>query len=56
MSQDKHSSFKDFTDSLESRLGRELSSAEILEIKQSLYHLGKAIYLFHLQKQGVKHE
>lgn len=27
-----------------------LSAADVLEIKESLYHLGKAIYLYHLQK------
>ena len=29
-----------------------VSNADLLEIKESLYHLGKAIYLYHLQKTG----
>lgn len=31
-----------------------LSDADLLEIKESLFHLGNAIYLYHLQKTGVK--
>lgn len=56
MSQDKHLEFQNFITDLQSRLNREFSDAEILEIKTSLYHLGKAIYLFQLQQQGEKHE
>ena len=38
----------------EDRLNRKLTDAEISECIQSLYHLGRAIYKFNLQKQEVK--
>lgn len=33
-----------------------LTDEELLECKQSLYHLGKAIYLFHQLKKGGQHD
>lgn len=32
--------------------GENLSEADLLEIKESLFHLGEAIYLYHLQMNG----
>lgn len=29
-----------------------VSDNDLLELKESLYHLGKALYLYHLQKNG----
>jgi hypothetical protein len=31
-----------------------LSDSDLIEIRSSLFHLGKAIHLFHLQKGGQK--
>ena len=33
----------------------DLTDADLLEIKDSLYHLGKALYLYHLQRTGGHH-
>lgn len=50
----KSSDKQKVTEYFEKKLYRKLTDAEILECIQSLYYLGRAIYKFNLQKQGIK--
>lgn len=43
---------KQLADYFRDELGFELSKDELLEIKQSLFYLGRAIYRYHLAQKG----